>query len=78
MKKRKIELVSDDLTLFVKKIQASKLDQSTRVVKIDVYYTILSFKRTPGTKVDRHSLEAWIFLGGKRACQVMRDQLYMG
>ena len=32
--------------------QTSKLNQSTRVVNIDVYYTIRPFKRTPGTKVD--------------------------
>ena len=29
-----------------------KLNQSTRVVKIDVYYTIRPFTITPGTKVD--------------------------
>ena len=48
-----VELVSDDLTLFYPKIiETSKLDQSTRVVKIDVYYTIRPFKITPGTKID--------------------------
>ena len=38
-------------------------DQSTRVVKIDVYYTIRPFKRTPGTKVDCNSLEVWKCFG---------------
>jgi len=50
---RSVELVSDDDTFFFKKnFQSSKLNQSTRVVQIDVYYTIRPFKRTPGTKVD--------------------------
>ena len=57
-----IELVSDDLTFFCpKNFQTSKLNQSTRVVKIVVDYTIRPFKRTPGTKVDRKSLEVWEF-----------------
>ena len=57
-----LEPVSDDLTLFVRKnFHISKLNQSTRVVKIGVYYTIRPFKRTPGTKVDWKSLEFWIF-----------------
>ena len=42
---------SDDLILFyTNNFQTSKLHQSTRVVKIDVYYTIRPFKRTPGTE----------------------------
>ena len=48
----RIELVSDNLTLFCpKNFQTSKLNQSTRVVKFDVYYTIRPFTRTPGQKV---------------------------
>ena len=39
-------------TFCLKHFQTSKLNQSTRVVKIDVYYTIRPFKRTRGTKVD--------------------------
>ena len=46
-----VELVSDDWKLFCpKKIQTSKLSQSTRVVKIEVYYAIRPFKSSPGTK----------------------------
>ena len=44
---------SDDSTrILSENFQTSKLNQSTRVVKIDVYYTIRPFKRNPGTKVD--------------------------
>jgi len=51
--REQVDLVVEDLTLFCpKNFQTSKLDQSTRVVKIDVYYTIRPFKRTPGTNVD--------------------------
>ena len=51
-----LELVSDDskriLSEKLPNFQTSKLDQSTRVVKIDVYYTIRPFKRTPGIKLN--------------------------
>ena len=39
-----LELVSDDLTLFVRKKSTFNVDQSIRVVKIDVYYTIRPWK----------------------------------
>ena len=53
-----IEPVSDELTPFSsEKIKTSKLDQSTRVVKMDVYCTMSPFKRTPGTKVEFGSLD---------------------
>ena len=49
--RHKTELVSDDLILLnPKHIETAKLNQSTRVVKIDIYYTIRPFKRTSGTK----------------------------
>ena len=51
MRVQKLKLVAGDLTLFVRKIKF-KLNQSTRIVKIDFYYTIRPFKRIPGTKVD--------------------------
>ena len=37
---------------FLENFQTSKHNQSTRVVKIDIDYTIRPFKRSPGTKVD--------------------------
>jgi len=40
------------IVLCPKNFQTSKLNQTTRVAKIDVYYTIRPFKITPGTKVD--------------------------
>jgi len=53
-----IELVSNDLTLLGPKIQTSKLNQSTRVVKIDVYYTILRLKEL---LVQKLSERVWKF-----------------
>ena len=38
----------------------SKLDQSTRVVEIDGYYTIRPFRRTPGQKANEKKSEVWI------------------
>ena len=37
--------------LLAGKLSNSKLNQSARVANIAVYYTIRSFKRTPGPKV---------------------------
>ena len=42
--------------------QTSKPNQSTRVVKTEIHYTIRPFERTPGPEVDWKSLEVWEML----------------
>jgi hypothetical protein len=52
-RRHRIELVSDDLTpSYEKNFHASKLYQSTRVAKIDVFCMIRPFKRRLGVKND--------------------------
>ena len=56
-----------ELLLRVAEIYAGTV--TTRVVKIDVYFTIRPFKRTRGAKVDCSLDVFW-----SNACHVVRDQ----
>ena len=61
-----------DYILVRDKNSNSKLNQSTRVVKIDLYITIRAFERTHGPKVDSKKIEVWVS-GATRTRRGARD-----